>query len=98
MTVLPESGPVFHWFLPTRGDSDTSGVIPAFSDTVLPPDRRLPTLEYLTEVARATEYAGLHSVLTPGALAVRTPGALCSAVAARTDRFGFIVAVRPSLA
>ena len=36
MTVLPESGPVFHWFLPTRGDSDTPGVIPAFGDTVVP--------------------------------------------------------------
>ena len=32
MTLLPESGPVFHWFLPTRGDSDTPGVIPAFGD------------------------------------------------------------------
>jgi len=83
MTVLPESGPVFHWFLPTRGDSDTPGVIPAFSDTVLPPDRRLPTLEYLTEVARATEYAGLHSVLTPGALAVRTPG--CALLGGRRE-------------
>ena len=36
MTVFPESGPVFHWFLPTRGDSDTPGVIPAFGDTAVP--------------------------------------------------------------
>jgi alkanesulfonate monooxygenase SsuD/methylene tetrahydromethanopterin reductase-like flavin-dependent oxidoreductase (luciferase family) len=74
MTVFPESGPVFHWFLPTRGDSDTPGVIPAFGDTVVPQGRRLPTLEYLTEVARAAEHAGFHSVLTPVASAVRTPG------------------------
>jgi hypothetical protein len=40
MTVLPESGPVFHWFLPTRGDSDTPGVIPE-GDTVVPPGRQV---------------------------------------------------------
>lgn len=98
MTVLPESGPVFHWFLPTRGDSDTPGVIPAFGDTVVPSGRRLPTLDYLTEVATAAEHAGFHSVLTPVGLGCPDPWVLCSAIAARTDQLGFIVAVRPSLA
>ena len=98
MTVHPESGPVFHWFLPTRGDSDTPGVIPAFGDTVVRAGRRIPTLDYLTEVARAAEHAGFHSVLTPVGLGCPDPWVLCSAIAARTDRLGFIVAVRPSLA
>ena len=101
MTLLPESGPVFHWFLPTRGDSDTPGVIPAFGDTgdtAGAASRRLPTLDYLTSVARAAEQAGFHSVLTPVGLGCPDPWVLCSAIAARTDRLGFIVAVRPSLA
>jgi len=66
MTLLPESGPVFHWFLPTRGDSDTPGVIPAFGDTgdtAGAASRRLPTLDYLTSVARAYPFSGVSSAL-----------------------------------
>ena len=58
----------------------------------------MPTLDYLTSVARAAEQAGFHSVLTPVGLGCPDPWVLCSAIAARTDRLGFIVAVRPSLA
>jgi alkanesulfonate monooxygenase len=92
------AAPVFHWFLPTRGDSDTPGVIPAFGDTEVAAGRRLPTLEYLAEVAAAAEAAGFHSVLTPVGIGCPDPWVVCSAVAARTERLGFIVAVRPSLA
>jgi alkanesulfonate monooxygenase len=90
--------PVFHWFLPTRGDSDSPGAIPAFGDTRVQPGRRPATLEYLTEVARAAESGGFHSVLTPVGIGCPDPWILCSAIAARTDRLGFIVAIRPSLA
>src|SRR3954467_13266221 len=89
--------PVFHWFLPTRGDSDTPGVIPAFGDTEVGTGRRLPTLGYLTSVAQAAESAGFDSVLTPVGIGCPDPWVVCSAIAARTERLGFIVAVRPSL-
>lgn len=89
---------VFHWFLPTRGDAETPGVIPAFGDTRVRSGRREPTLAYLVEVARAAEDSGFHSALTPVGLGCPDPWVLCSAIAARTERLGFIVAVRPSLA
>ena len=103
MSLLPlnpatSTAPVFHWFLPTRGDSDSPGAIPAFGDTRVQPGRRLATLEYLTEVALAAENGGFHSVLTPVGIGCPDPWILCSAIAARTDRLGFIVAIRPSLA
>ncbi|MET0866385.1 MAG: LLM class flavin-dependent oxidoreductase [Nakamurella sp.] len=93
-----EPGPVFHWFLPTRGDSDSPGAIPAFGDTEVQPGRRLATLDYLTEVARAAEESGFHSVLTPVGIGCPDPWILCSAIASRTQHLGFIVAIRPSLA
>jgi len=88
----------FHWFLPTRGDSDTPGRVPAFGDTVVQDGRRPATLDYLTQVARAAEDAGFHSVLTPVGLGCPDPWVLCSAIAGRTRSLGFIVAIRPSLA
>jgi alkanesulfonate monooxygenase len=97
-SVNSHSDPVFHWFLPTRGDSDTPGVIPAFGDTEVKPGRRAATLEYLTEVARAAEEGGFHSVLTPVGIGCPDTWILCSAIASRTQHLGFIVAVRPSLA
>ncbi len=96
-TVDP-ADPVFHWFLPTRGDADTPGDIPAFGDTRVRAGRREPTLDYLVEVARAAEESGFGSALTPVGIGCPDPWVLCSAIAARTARLGFIVAVRPSLA
>jgi alkanesulfonate monooxygenase len=90
--------PVFHWFLPTRGDSENPGSIPAFGDTEVGAGRRLPTLDYLTEVARAAEEGGFHSALTPVGIGCPDPWIVCSAIAGRTDRLGFIVALRPSTA
>src|SRR5664279_5207056 len=96
--VHHQGEPVFHWFLPTRGDSDTPGVIPAFGDTQVGAGRRLPTLDYLTDVAGAAERGGFHSVLTPVGIGSPDPWVLCSAIASRTERLGFIVAFRPALA
>ncbi|WP_111768481.1 LLM class flavin-dependent oxidoreductase [Nakamurella deserti] len=92
------AGPVFHWFLPTRGDSENPGVIPAFGDTEVGPGRRPPTLDYLTEVAQAAEQGGFHSALTPVGIGCPDPWVVCSAIAGRTSRLGFIVALRPSTA
>lgn len=95
----PRSGqPVFHWFLPTRGDSENPGVIPAFGDTEVGAGRRLPTLDYLTEVAQAAEQGGFHSALTPVGIGCPDPWVVCSSLAGRTRRLGFIVALRPSTA
>ena len=92
----PSVDPIFHWFLPVRGDSRDPGVVtPADgSDS----ETRPPTLDYLTMVAQAAEQAGFDSLLTPVGIGCLDPWVVCSAVAARTRRIGFILAFRPTLA
>ncbi len=100
LTVIGAGGaridPVFHWFLPVRGDSRDPGVVTP-ADGV-GPDTRPPTLEYLALVAQAAEQAGFDSLLTPVGIGCLDPWVVCSAVAARTRRIGFILAFRPTLA
>ncbi|WP_133754581.1 LLM class flavin-dependent oxidoreductase [Naumannella halotolerans] len=86
----------FHWFLPTRGDASTPGVVPAFRSGPRAGAREAD-LSYLTEVAQAAERGGFHSALTPVGIGCPDPWVVCSAIAARTERLGFIVALRPSL-
>lgn len=88
--------PVFHWFLPVRGDSRDPGVVTP-ADGV-GDETRAPTLDYLTLVAQAAEQAGFDSLLTPVGIGCLDPWVVCSAVASRTRRIGFILAFRPTLA
>ena len=90
-TALPR----FHWFLPPRNDSLTPGAVTTLGaeGSSTPPN----LLDHLTEVAVAAEQGGFHGALTPIGIGCPDPWVLCSAVAARTKDFSFIVAVRPSL-
>ena len=90
-----EPDPVFHWFLPVRGDSRDPGVVTP-ADGV-GEETRAPSLDYLTLVAQAAEQAGFDSLLTPVGIGCLDPWVVCSAVAARTRRIGFILAFRPTL-
>ena len=97
MSLDPISvGPLFHWFLPVRGDSRDPGVVTPADGTG--EETRPPTLDYLTLVAQAAEQAGFESLLTPVGIGCLDPWVVCSAVAARTKRIGFILALRPTLA
>ena len=92
----PAGDPVFHWFLPVRGDSRDPGVVtPADGSRE---ESRIASLQYLTLVAQAAEQAGFHSLLTPVGIGCLDPWVVCSAVAARTEKVGFILAFRPTLA
>lgn len=87
--------PRFHWFLPVRGDSRDPGVITAV-EGISRPAERTADLEYLTLAASAAERAGFQAVLTPVGLGCPDPWIICTAVAARTSRIRFIVALRPA--
>lgn len=74
----------FGWFLPTMGDTEIIG-----------PPTRQPTIEYLTEVAKAAEDAGFVFALVPVGTTCEDAWLASSVVAARTDKLKFLVAMRP---
>ena len=84
-----------HWFLPTSGDSReiVGGGHGAGPET----GERLPDLGYLTQVARAAEYNGFESVLTPTGRWCQDAWVTTAALLASTSRLKFLVALRPGL-
>ncbi|MFF3501494.1 LLM class flavin-dependent oxidoreductase [Streptomyces sp. NPDC003247] len=89
--------PVLHWFLPTGGDGRSPGGVTAVQGRTAAATRRPADLGYLAQVARAAEQAGFGKVLTPVGLGCVDPWVLTSAVAAVTERIGFLVAFRAGL-
>jgi alkanesulfonate monooxygenase len=78
-----------HWFLPTLGDSRT--VVPHGPDGHF----RAPTLDYLTDVARAADRLGFDGVLTPTGSWCEDAWLVTATLIARTERLKFLVAFRP---
>ncbi|MFE5513898.1 LLM class flavin-dependent oxidoreductase [Streptomyces sp. NPDC056529] len=96
---MPSSAaPVLHWFLPTGGDGRDPGGVTAVQGRTAAATRRGAGLGYLAQVARAAEQAGFGKLLTPVGLGCADPWVLTSAVAAVTERIGFLVAFRAGLA
>ena len=80
----------YAWFLPTGryGDGRTINArVP----------ERPPTVEYVTEVARAAEAAGFVNLLVPTGSHCLDAWIITLAVAQRTERIKFCVAFRPGL-
>ncbi|SED94618.1 LLM class flavin-dependent oxidoreductase [Streptomyces sp. TLI_105] len=92
------TAPVLHWFLPTGGDGRDPGGVTAVQGRSAGATRRGVGLGYLAQVARAAEQAGFAKLLTPVGLGCVDPWVLTSAVAAVTERIGFLVAFRAGLA
>ncbi|NUR70895.1 MAG: LLM class flavin-dependent oxidoreductase [Hamadaea sp.] len=86
----------FHWFLPTSGDGDQIGAATVTAGAA--DHRRAATLDYLAEVAEAAEDNGFVGALTPVGSGCPDPWIVCSAVAVRTSRLKFLVALRPGFA
>ncbi|MET9932470.1 MULTISPECIES: LLM class flavin-dependent oxidoreductase [unclassified Streptomyces] len=96
---MPSSvAPALHWFLPTGGDGRDPGGVTAVQGRTAAATRRGAGLGYLAQVARAAEQAGFAKLLTPVGLGCVDPWVLTPAVAAVTDRIGFLVAFRAGLA
>lgn len=84
-----------HWFLPTSADSRSivgggHGAGPELGE-------RFPDLDYLTQVARAAEYNGFESMLTPTGRWCQDAWITTAALLSVTERLKFLVALRPGL-
>ncbi|MFF0743543.1 LLM class flavin-dependent oxidoreductase [Streptomyces sp. NPDC004111] len=90
--------PLLHWFLPTGGDGRDPGGVTAVQGRTGAATRRPADIGYLSQVARAAEQAGFHSLLTPVGLGCVDPWILTAALAQHTDRIGFLVAFRAGFA
>ena len=77
-----------HWFLPTAGDS--RDVVPTAGG-----HRRPPTIEYLSQVARAAEQLGFDAVLTPTGTWCEDAWIMTAALIRETRSLRFLVAFRP---
>lgn len=87
---------VFHWFLPTNGDSRylTAGEFAAPGAAV---GYRDTTVRYLSRIAGAAEQLGFVSALTPTGYWCDDAWIVTAMLTQVTDRLKFLVALRPGL-
>ena len=85
-----------HWFLPSHGDGrELAERRSADKETRV--TRRRPTMSYLTQVAMAADELGFASVLTPTGLFCEDAWLVAAALAERTSRLKFMIALRPGM-
>ncbi|MGO7213362.1 FMNH2-dependent alkanesulfonate monooxygenase [Rhizobium ruizarguesonis] len=93
MTTTSETGtsePInFLWFIPTSGDGTYLG-----SSEL----NRAPEIGYLTQIAQAVDRLGYSGVLLPTGVACEESFVTAAALAARTEKLQFLVAIRPGTA
>lgn len=80
-----------HWFLPTGGDS--RDVAPGASGSPARP----PTIDYLSQIARACDQLGFDAVLTPCGTGCEDAWITTAVLVPQTTRLRFLVAFRPGL-
>lgn len=85
-----------HWFLPSHADGREVARTPQGA-LINPTDniRRAPDIDYLTQVALAADRFGFDSALVPTGLFCEDPWLVSAALAGRTRRLRFMVALRP---
>ncbi|MBY5805816.1 FMNH2-dependent alkanesulfonate monooxygenase [Rhizobium leguminosarum bv. trifolii] len=84
------SGPInFLWFIPTSGDGTYLG-----SSEL----NRAPEIGYLTQIAQAVDRLGYSGVLLPTGVACEESFVTAAALAAKTEKLQFLVAIRPGTA
>ncbi|ARQ10500.1 alkanesulfonate monooxygenase 1 [Rhizobium etli] len=79
----------FLWFIPTSGDGTYLGS----SDL-----NRAPEIGYLTQIAQAVDRLGYSGVLLPTGVACEESFVTAAALAAKTEKLHFLVAIRPGTA
>ncbi|MBY3221835.1 FMNH2-dependent alkanesulfonate monooxygenase [Rhizobium laguerreae] len=93
MTTISHTGqsePInFLWFIPTSGDGTYLG------STDL---NRAPEIGYLTQIAQAVDRLGYSGVLLPTGVACEESFVTAAALAAKTEKLQFLVAIRPGTA
>src|ERR1700684_886263 len=93
---------VLHWFLPTNGDSRTdlslgNAVGIDGSRVHEGGQHRVPTLDYIGQIARSAESLGFEAALTPTSSWCEDAWVITAALAQVTRNFKFLVAFRPGL-
>lgn len=83
-----------YWFLPGHGDGRE---LSKAHQGINRPPRRVPTIDYLAQVALASEGLGFTGALVPTGLFCEDPWVVSSALATRTSRLKFLIAVRPGM-
>jgi len=100
-----------HWFLPTNGDSrgdlslgnavgSRGSRVGGKGELLLSRGSagdRPPTLGYLGQIARSAEQLGFDAALTPTSSWCEDAWVIGAALAAQTERFRFLLALRPGL-
>ncbi|AXA38547.1 FMNH2-dependent alkanesulfonate monooxygenase [Rhizobium leguminosarum] len=93
MTITSHTGtskPInFLWFIPTSGDGTYLG-----SSEL----NRAPEIGYLTQIAQAVDRLGYSGVLLPTGVACEESFVTAAALAAKTEKLQFLVAIRPGTA
>ncbi|GLR56499.1 FMNH2-dependent alkanesulfonate monooxygenase [Rhizobium indigoferae] len=79
----------FLWFIPTSGDGTYLG-----SSEL----NRAPEIGYLTQIAQAADRLGYSGVLLPTGVACEESFVTAAALAAKTEKLQFLVAIRPGTA
>src|SRR3954469_12913595 len=88
--MTASSDPInFLWFIPTSGDGTYLG------STDL---NRAPEIGYLTQIAQAVDRLGYSGVLLPTGVPCEESFVMASALAAKTEKLQFLVAIRPGTA
>ncbi|MBY3096966.1 FMNH2-dependent alkanesulfonate monooxygenase [Rhizobium laguerreae] len=93
MTTISHTGqsePInFLWFIPTSGDGTYLGSADL---------NRAPEIGYLTQIAQAVDRLGYAGVLLPTGVACEESFVTAAALAAKTEKLQFLVAIRPGTA
>ena len=79
----------FLWFIPTSGDGTYLGSADL---------NRAPEIGYLTQIAQAVDCLGYSGVLLPTGVACEESFVTAAALAAKTEKLQFLVAIRPGTA
>ncbi|MBU8860433.1 MULTISPECIES: LLM class flavin-dependent oxidoreductase [unclassified Micromonospora] len=85
-----------HWFLPSHSDGRDIGWRPGGAGARRAV-RREPDLAYLAQVALAAERLGFEGMLIPVGMFCEDPWLVSAALAGRTERIRFMIALRPGL-
>ena len=86
---------VFHWFLPTNGDSRHVVGGGHGSPATAAAQDRTPTVAYLSQIAGAAEDLGFVGALTPTGAWCEDAWLTTAMVSQHTERLKFLVAFRP---
>jgi alkanesulfonate monooxygenase len=95
--LVSEERPLdIHWFLPTTGDArSVADFFPDPARRKAGSGARAANIDYLKQIAQASDRLGFAGVLTPTGVQCEDAWLICAALAMATERLKFIVAFRP---